>query len=181
MNIDRALEVLERELAIFEENQGQKRPEETSADQATLEKYTELWRRLRSDMEKVADFMNRRGYFRQSCYATLCPAAIVIPINCSISHGSTSARSPTGMNECRPSVTGFTTTSNIATAQGNRISPHQRQLNNATGCAVISPMWWWLFAGRSTCLPAMCRVTFQTLALSSPVTQRTSMPIVRSI
>ena len=30
------------------------------------------------------------------------PAAIVIPINCSISHGSTSARSPTGMNECRP-------------------------------------------------------------------------------
>ena len=62
MNIDRALEVLERELAIFEENQGQERPEETSADQATLEKYTELWRRLRSDMEKVADFMNRRGY-----------------------------------------------------------------------------------------------------------------------
>ena len=61
MNIDRALEVLERELAIFEENQGQERPEETSADQATLEKYTELWRRLRSDME-VADFMNRRGY-----------------------------------------------------------------------------------------------------------------------
>jgi hypothetical protein len=62
MNIDRALEVLERELASFEENQGQERPEETSADQATLEKYTELWRRLRSDMEKVADFMNRRGY-----------------------------------------------------------------------------------------------------------------------
>jgi hypothetical protein len=62
MNIDRALEVLERELAIFEENQGQERPEETSADQATLEKYTELWRRLRSDMEKVAAFMNRRGY-----------------------------------------------------------------------------------------------------------------------
>jgi hypothetical protein len=62
MNIDRALEVLERELAIFEENQGQERSEETSADHATLEKYTELWRRLRSDMEKVADFMNRRGY-----------------------------------------------------------------------------------------------------------------------
>ena len=63
MNIGRVLEVLERELAIFEENQGQERPEETSADQAlTLEKYTELWRRLRSDMEKVADFMNRRGY-----------------------------------------------------------------------------------------------------------------------
>jgi hypothetical protein len=62
MNIDTALEVLERELAIFEENQAQERPEETSADQATLEKYTELWRRLRSDMEKVADFMNRRGY-----------------------------------------------------------------------------------------------------------------------
>ena len=62
MNIDRVLEVLERELTIFEKNQGQQRPEETSADQATLEKYTELWRRLRSDMEKVADFMNRRGY-----------------------------------------------------------------------------------------------------------------------
>jgi hypothetical protein len=45
MNIDRALEVLERELAISEENQGQERPEETSADQATLEKYTQLWRR----------------------------------------------------------------------------------------------------------------------------------------
>ncbi len=51
MNIDRALEVLERELAIFEKNQSQERPEETSADQATLEKYTELWRRLRSDMK----------------------------------------------------------------------------------------------------------------------------------
>src|SRR4030095_5230889 len=62
MNIDRVLEILERELAIFEENQGQERAEETSADQATLEKYTELWRRLRSDMEKVADFMNGRGY-----------------------------------------------------------------------------------------------------------------------
>jgi hypothetical protein len=62
MNIDRVLEVLERELATFEETQAQERPEETSADQATLEKYTELWRRLRSDMEKVADFMNRRGY-----------------------------------------------------------------------------------------------------------------------
>jgi hypothetical protein len=62
MNIDRVLEILERELAIFEENQGQERPEETSADQATLEKYTELWRRLRADMEKVADFMNSRGY-----------------------------------------------------------------------------------------------------------------------
>ncbi len=33
----------------------------------------------------------------------------------------------------RPSVTGFTTTSNIATAQGGGISPHQRKLNNATG------------------------------------------------
>ena len=98
-----------------------------------------------------------------------------------ISHGNTLARSPMGMNGCGPSVTGFTTTSNIATAQSGRISPPQRQLNNATGCAVISPMWWRLFAGRSTCLPAMCRVTFQTLALSSPVTQRTSMPIVRSI
>ena len=62
MKIDRVLEVLERELAIFEKNQHEQRPEETSADQATLEKYTELWRRLRSDMEKVADFMNRRGY-----------------------------------------------------------------------------------------------------------------------
>ena len=49
-------------MAIFEENHGQERPEETSADPATLEKYTELWRRLRSDMGKVADFMNRRGY-----------------------------------------------------------------------------------------------------------------------
>ena len=62
MKIDRVLEVLERELAIFEKNQREQRPEETSADQATLEKYTELWKRLRSDMEKVADFMNRRGY-----------------------------------------------------------------------------------------------------------------------
>jgi hypothetical protein len=62
MKIDRVLEVLERELTIFEKNQREQRPEETSADQATLEKYTELWRRLRSDMEKVADFMNRRGY-----------------------------------------------------------------------------------------------------------------------
>src|SRR4029453_18043701 len=62
MNIDRVLEVLERELANFEETQVQERPEETSADQATLKQYTELWRRLRSDMEKVADFMNRRGY-----------------------------------------------------------------------------------------------------------------------
>ena len=62
MKIDRVLEVLERELAIFEKNQQEQRPEETSADQATLEKYTELWERLRSDMEKVADFMNRRGY-----------------------------------------------------------------------------------------------------------------------
>ena len=62
MNIERVLKILERELAIFEEKQGQQRPEETSADQATLEKYTELWRRLRADMEKVADFMNRRGY-----------------------------------------------------------------------------------------------------------------------
>jgi hypothetical protein len=62
MDINRVLEVLERELATFEETQGQERPEETSADQATLEKYTELWRRLRSDMEKVADFMNRKGY-----------------------------------------------------------------------------------------------------------------------
>ena len=56
MNIERVLKILERELAIFEEKQGQQRPEETSADQATLEKYTELWRRLRADMEKVADF-----------------------------------------------------------------------------------------------------------------------------
>ena len=62
MKIDRVLEVLERELTIFEKNQREQRPEETSADQATLEKYTELWKRLRSDMEKVADFMNRRGY-----------------------------------------------------------------------------------------------------------------------
>jgi hypothetical protein len=62
MKIDRVLEVLERELAIFEKDQREQRPEETSADQATLEKYTEIWRRLRSDMEKVADFMNRRGY-----------------------------------------------------------------------------------------------------------------------
>jgi hypothetical protein len=62
MNIDRVLEFLERELANFEETQVQERPEETSADQATLKQYTELWRRLRSDMEKVADFMNRRGY-----------------------------------------------------------------------------------------------------------------------
>jgi hypothetical protein len=36
MNIDGVLEVLERELAIFEENQGQERPEETSADQAVV-------------------------------------------------------------------------------------------------------------------------------------------------
>jgi hypothetical protein len=62
VDIDSALELLGRKLAIFEENQGEERPEETSADQATLEKYTEIWRRLRSDMEKVADFMNRRAY-----------------------------------------------------------------------------------------------------------------------
>ena len=42
MKIDRVLEVLERELTIFEKNQREQRPEETSADQATLEKYTEL-------------------------------------------------------------------------------------------------------------------------------------------
>ena len=64
--------------------------------------------------------------FRQNCSATLCPAAIVILINSSISHGSTSAISPMGMNGCRPFVTGFTATSNIATARGGRISPHQR-------------------------------------------------------
>ena len=86
----------------------------------------------------------------------------------------------TGHERVQATVTGFTTTSNLATAQGGRITPHQ-VIDNATGCAVISHMWWWLFAGRSTCLPRYVSVTFQRLALSSPVNQRTSMPIVRSI
>ena len=150
-------------------------PAARCSSRAAMTSATMLWSLYPRHLKikgRQAYSQSRFTSFRQSYYATLFPAAIVIPINCSISHGNTSARPPMGMNGCRPSVTGFTTTSNIATAQGGRISPHQRQLNNATGCAVISPMWWWLFAGRSTCLPAMCRVTFQTLALSSPVTQK---------
>jgi hypothetical protein len=69
MNIDRVLEVLERELAIFEENEGQERAEETSADRPTLEKYTELWSQFWAN-----DAVPRR-WQRSDCPASTSTAA----------------------------------------------------------------------------------------------------------